>query len=343
MKPYRSRSHASALCAGLVLPVLMVATRIGAATQATFHVSPTGNDANPGTSSQPFQTLAKARDAVRTINGTMTGDIEVVLHGGTYPISSTVRFGPSDGGRNGHFVRYVNQAGETPLLTGGKAIGGWTIHDQTRNIWKATGVEARFRQIWVNNAKGIRARMPNLGTGGAHNFYRLTKVDTTGRALNVASSYVSNWKNLNKVEMHLMIAWADATLRLASATNMGSYTKLKIQDPEGTMLFNRPYPMLGVTFGDKNKQQAFYFENAYEFLDQPGEWYLDESANTLYYMPRTGETMASASVVVPMVETLIEVAGTSTSQTVDNLEFQGLVFAHTTFMRPSKIDRKSVV
>ncbi len=337
MKPYRSRSHASALCAGLVLPVLMVATRIGAATQATFHVSPTGNDANPGTSSQPFQTLAKARDAVRTINGTMTGDIEVVLHGGTYPISSTVRFGPSDGGRNGHFVRYVNQAGETPLLTGGKAIGGWTIHDQTRNIWKATGVEARFRQIWVNNAKGIRARMPNLGTGGAHNFYRLTKVDTTGRALNVASSYVSNWKNLNKVEMHLMIAWADATLRLASATNMGSYTKLKIQDPEGTMLFNRPYPMLGVTFGDKNKQQAFYFENAYEFLDQPGEWYLDESANTLYYMPRTGETMASASVVVPMVETLIEVAGTSTSQTVDNLEFQGLVFAHTTFMRPSKM------
>lgn len=331
MKPCPPRS--SARCAALALVALMASAQ--AATQATFHVSPTGNDANPGTSTQPFRTLAKARDAVRSINANMTGDIVVVLRGGTYPLSSTVRFGSADGGRNGYFVRYVAQDGETPLLTGGKPVTGWTLHDQSRNIWKATGVDARFRQIWVNGTKGIRARMPNLGTGGTHNFYRLTKVDTTGRALNVATSYVSNWKNFTKVEMHLMIAWADATLRLASSTNMGSYTRLKIQDPEGTMLFNRPYPMLGVTFGDKTKQQAFYFENAYEFLDQPGEWYLDESVNTLYYMPRAGETMTAASVVVPMLETLVEIAGTSTTQTVDNLEFQGLVFAHSTFMRPS--------
>lgn len=310
---------------------------IHAATQATFHVSPTGSDANPGTESQPFQTLAKARDVVRPLTGAMTGDIVVTIRGGTYPLSSAVTFGPADGGKNGHYVRYVAQTGERPLFTGGKPISGWSIHDQARNIWKATGVDSRFRQIWVNGTKGVRARSPNLGTGGTHNMYRLTKVDTAGKAFNVATSYVSNWKNLNKVEMHLMIAWADATLRLASVANMGSYTKVSIQDPERTLLFNRPYPMLGVTFGDKNKQQAFYFENAYEFLDQPGEWYLDESVNTLYYMARNGENMASANVVVPMLETLVRIAGTSTSQTVDNLEFNGLTFAHATFMRPSRM------
>jgi len=321
--------------------IAIVAVALGfcepeAAIQATYYVSQTGSDANPGTLASPFQTIAKARDVVRTINTTMSGDIVVVLRGGTYALTNPVVFGPADGGRNGNFVRYTAYSGETPLITGGRPIKGWTIHDQARNIWKAEGVTARFRQLYVNNSKAIRARLPNLGTNNAPNFYRLTKVDTTGRALNIATSVGSNWKSLNKVEMHLMIAWADATLRLASTTGMGSYTKVKIQDPEGTMLFNRPYPMLGVTFGDKTKQQAYYLENAMEFLDVAGEWYLDESSNTLYYMPRSGENMATANVVVPMLENLLTISGTTTTNTVKYLSFQGLTFAHTTFMRPSK-------
>lgn len=313
-----------------------------AATQATYHVSPDGDDANAGTEAAPFRTIEKARDVVRTINGTMTGDIVVTLHGGTYPLSSPIDFGPQDGGRNGNYVRYVNQPGEVPLLTGGRPIGGWVLHDATKGIWKATGVTSRFRQLYVNGTKGIRARMPNLGTGGSANFYRLTKVDTSGRALNVSSEYVANWKNFDKVEMHLMIAWADATLRLASSTNLGNnVTKLSIQDPERTLLFNRPYPMLGATlssrwYGDGKQQQCFFLENAYEFLDQPGEWHLDEADNTLYYMARSGEDMAKATAVVPVLENLLRISGQNTSNRVGYLAFQGLVFAHAGFLRPSR-------
>jgi len=312
-----------------------------AATQATYYVSPTGSDANPGTQAQPFQTITKARDVVRTINGTMTGDIVVVLRGGTYPLTSTIAFETKDGGKNGYYVRYESYPGETPLLTGGQPIYGWTLHDQGKNIWKATGVASRFRQLYVNGTKAIRARSPNLGAGGSANFYRLTKVDTNGRALDVSSSYVSNWNNFNKVEMHLMIAWADATLRLASQSTSGSTSKIQIQDPEKTMLFNRPYPMLGATltsrwYGDGTQQQCFYFENAYEFLDQPGEWYLDESTNTVYYMAKAGENMATATVVMPILENLITVTGPNTSDKVGYISFQGLTFAHSTYMRPSK-------
>jgi ribosomal protein S27E len=308
-----------------------------AATQATYYVSPSGSDANPGTQASPFKTIAKAQSVVRTVNTSMTGDIVVTLRGGTYALDSTLAFGPADGGTNGNYVRYVAYTGETPLITGGQPITGWTVSDATKNIWKATGVTARFRQLYVNGTKAIRARTPNLGTGNAPNFYRLTKVDTSTRDLAVASSYVANWNNLAKVEMHLMIAWSDATMRIASITTSGSTSKIKFQDPEGTMLFNRPYPMLGVAF-DSNppKQQCFYFENAYEFLDQAGEWYLDETANTLYYMPRTGENLATATVVAPVLQNLITITGPSTSQTVGYLAFQGLDFAHTTFLRPSQ-------
>lgn len=313
-----------------------IGTAFAAKTQATYYVSPSGNDSNPGTEIEPFRTVTKARNVVRTLNGSMTGDIVVYLRGGTYPLTNTISFGSSDGGSNGYYVRYVNYSGETPLLTGGQPITGWSVCDQAKNIWCASGVSSRFRQLYVNGTKAVRARFPNVGTNGSANFYRLTKVDTTGRALDVASSYVSNWNNFTKVEMHLMIAWADATLRLASYTTSGTTSKLKIQDPEGTMLFNRPYPMLGVTFGDKTKQQCFYFENAYEFLDQAGEWYLDESSDIVYYMPRAGETMGTATVVAPILENLVTVTGSSTSQKVGYLSFQGLIFAHSSFMRPSK-------
>jgi hypothetical protein len=318
---------------GLLLPGSVAA----ATTQATYYVSPTGSDSNPGTLAAPFQTIAKARDVVRTVNTTMTGDILVYLRGGTYPLSSTLAFGTSDGGSNGNFVRYLAYSGETPLVTGGKPITGWTIADQAKNIWKVTGVTSRFRQIYVNGTKAIRARYPNLGTGGSQNFFRLTKVDTSGQALNIATLVGLNWGNLNKVEMHLMIAWADATLRIASTTATGSYTKVKIQDPESTILFNRPYPMLGIAFSSNPpKQQVYYLENAMEFLDVAGEWYLDETTNTLYYMPRTGEDISKAMVVAPMLETLVTVTGTSTTNTVGYLSFQGIAFAHSTYLRPSQ-------
>ena len=318
----------------LVLPASVTA----ATTQATYYVSPTGSDSNPGTLAAPFQTIAKARDVVRTVNTTMTGDIIVYLRGGTYPLSGTLTFGPSDGGSNGNYVRYQAYTGETPLITGGKPITGWVISDQAKNIWKVTGVTSRFRQIYVNGTKAIRARYPNLGTNNAPNFFRLTKVDTSGKALNIATSVGLNWGNLNKVEMHLMIAWADATLRLASTANMGSYTKVKIQTTEENILFNRPYPMLGVAFSSNPpKQQAYYLENAMEFLDVAGEWYLDETTNTLYYMPRTGEDMTKAMVVAPMLETLVNVAGPTTANTVGYMSFQGIAFAHSTYMRPSQM------
>lgn len=336
MKRNWKNSGAGWLVFTTMLSCILPGTSFAATVQAAYYVSPAGSDANPGTETLPFKTITKARNVVRTVNGSMTGDIVVTLRGGTYPLTSPVSFGPADGGKDGFYVQYRSYPGETPLLTGGQPISGWTIHDASKNIWKVTDVSSRFRQLYINGTKAIRARTPNLGTGGAANFYRLTKVDTNGRALDIATSYVSDWKNFTKVEMHLMIAWADATLRLSSATNMGSYTKLKIQDPEGTMLFNRPYPMLGVTFGDKTKQQCFYLENALEFLDQPGEWYLDESDNTLYYMARNGENMAIATTVVPMLENLVTVAGPSTSEKVGYLAFQGLTFAHSTFMRPSK-------
>ena len=310
-----------------------------AAVQATFYVAPNGSDSNKGTKEAPFKTITQAQKAVRAINGTMTGDIEVILRDGTYQLPATVNFTEEDGGKDGNYVRYKAADGETPLITGGIPMSGWTIHDEKNNIWKVEGVDARFRQLYVNNKKAIRARMPNLKNNGDHNFFRLNKVDSAGSAFLLNSSDVKSteWKNPKKVEIHLMIAWAESILRLDKISSQGNVLKFEAQDPERSKLFRRKYPMLGTAFmSNPPKQQVYYLENAYEFIDQPGEWYLDESTNTLYYKAREGENMATANAVAPRVNTLFSILGKNTKSKVGYMAFEGLTFAHTNYLRPSE-------
>ena len=302
-----------------------------------IYVAPDGDDSNPGTFAEPLRTVAKARALVRTKNSAMTADITVYLRGGTYPQTSTLTFTNADSGSGGFYVRYMAYQNERPLLTGGQPIKGWKVSDPSSNIYSASAGSTPFRQLYVNGVKAIRARSPNLGTDGAANFNRLSGYDNTAHNVQVSSSYVSNWNNLTKVEMHLMTAWVDNTLRIASVTTSGNTASIKFQSPEDALLFVRPSPTLD-NYNTGQPGRVFYFENAYEMLDQPGEWYLDETANVAYYKPRTGEDMATATVVVPMVETILSVKGTSTSTSdqASYLWFQGLTFAHATYMRPSQ-------
>lgn len=323
---------------------LAFAGAAAAATQATFYVSPSGNDAAAGTKDAPFKTITQAQKAVRAINGSMTGDIEVILREGTYALPATINFDERDGGKDGHYVRYKAADGEKPLITGGMQITGWTIHDEANNIWKAEGVDGRFRQLYVNNRKAVRACFPNViaanekGNGGFdHDFVRLTKVDSSGRAFDVSADYVKNIKNIEDVEIHLMIAWSENILRLEKAQVNGGTAKLIPKDPERTKLFHRAYPMLGTAFmSNPPKQQVFYLENSYDLIDAPGEWYLDEKNQTLYYKPREGESMATAHVVAPRLNTLFSVLGKDTKNKVGYMSFEGLIFAHSNYTRPSE-------
>ena len=305
----------------------------GGTASGTLYVSPTGNDANPGTMAQPLRTVGKARDLVRGMTAGMTADITVYLRGGTYQQTSTLAFTNADSGQNGHYVKYLAYTGEQPIITGGAPITGWTAG--SNGVYTASGITTPFRQLYVNGVKAIRARTPNLGSNGAFAFNRLTGADNTNQNIQVASSEVSSWNNFTKVEMHIMIGWGDSTLRLASSTTTGSTAYLKVQSPESTVVFPRPFPHLGGQFGGFTKH-CYYFENALEFLDQAGEWYLDEGKGVLSYKPRSGEDMTKAVVVAPMVETVMSIAGTSTSSQAGYLWFQGITFAHSTYMRPSQ-------
>ena len=80
------RGKASGTIVGLVILLLSNAWASGpvAAQLAEFHVSPQGNNDNPGTVGEPFATLERARDLVRQTGLAGETTCTVWLHGGIH-------------------------------------------------------------------------------------------------------------------------------------------------------------------------------------------------------------------------------------------------------------------
>src|SRR5437879_5797422 len=75
----------------------------------------------------PFATLARARDAVRSLKASATaaGPIRVLVRSGTYFLEEPLVFGPEDSGTLDAPITYAAYPGEKPILSGGLAIKGW--------------------------------------------------------------------------------------------------------------------------------------------------------------------------------------------------------------------------
>ncbi len=296
------------------------------AAQAEYYVSPSGSDKNPGTKAKPFQTIAHARDSVAKINGKMTGDIVVYLARGTYVISESVVFDANDSGTNGHKVIYKAAAGETPIVSGGKAIKNWEVHDKEKNIYKAAVGGLEFRQIYVNGVRGIRARHPNRTSevtlegylvGGA-----VTKKAPHQFQVNPAElEGWETWSNLNEVEVVMVSHWKQKRARIASIAG----SLISFQEPE-----NAAPSMNHLEQGGT----PHWYENAYEFLDAEGEFYLNTKTDTLFYKLRK-EDDSPIEVIVPVVETLFDIRGSSFDEMVHDLLFEGITFQHSNWTKPN--------
>ncbi len=168
-----------------------------------------GSDVNPGTLSEPFLTLERARNAVRNINQDMTGNVIVYLRGGTYELEEPLVFQAHDSGQNGYRVMYTAYPGENPVITGGERISGWI--PVGNGVYKASTNGLQFRQLYVNGQPGIRARTPNEG-----NFNRLHHWDESDRSIVVVGSELPNLSILDGVEVVIHKEWTQNNLRLKS-------------------------------------------------------------------------------------------------------------------------------
>jgi hypothetical protein len=293
-----------------------------------------------GSAERPFATLYQAQLAVREFlraKGMPDGGIKVVVHGGVYRPAQTLEFVPEDSGAPDKPVVYTAAPGEKPIVSGGLPITGWRKLTAATpglpaaavgNVWVAAAPEIGaatldFRQLYVNGAKAVRARTPN-GDG----FHRMVEWDLVNRQAIVDSRDVGEWRNVKRVEMVPQQSWVISFLRIESISVEGPKARITFQEPERDLAFSHPYPW-------PRNTDPYFFANALEFLDQPGEWYLDYKAGLIYYWPRAGEDMAKARVVAPRLETLVRIEG-SADRPVHDIHFQGLSFEDSTWLRPTQ-------
>ncbi|GGD93785.1 discoidin domain-containing protein [Paenibacillus nasutitermitis] len=294
--------------------------------QHTFYASANGSGSACSLSAPC--SLTGARDKARTVNGSMTGDIVINLLGGTYTLGSTFSLTEADSGNNGHNIIYQAAQGASPIINGAYNVSGWTAVGN--GIYKASLASygsVRPLSLYVNGNPAVRARTPNVGS---YNYVK--NWDIPGQKVLLNSSEISNWNNFGDVMLVVKKHWNESKLRLSSYTVSGSVASVTVKSPEQANNFGLSWPNMETA---SDYQQNYFFENAMEFLDAPGEFYINNSTNELFYMPREGESMASAWVQAPNLQTVMRLQGSSLNNPIHNVQFQGIRFEGSTYTGPS--------
>jgi len=324
---------------------------VSLAASAQVWVSPSGDDANPGTEAAAFRTLEHALDVART----STSAVTVNLADGTYRLSRPLVLRPGDPP-----IEIRATTGANPVISGAVQIKGWTLVDKARNIYRADAGSYASRHLYVDGRRAIRARTdaangnipagfrpdPQLPKTSDVEPYVITGgirfIPTT---LNAAAwRDPSKWTNQRDIEAVVESQWKMMSVPLDAVTPStgGKAGLIKLRQPAWTnanLYFSTATPTncTPASPGIWSLWQVTRFENAYEFLDQPGEWYLDRAKHTIYYIPRHGEDLSAADVEMPVLETLVEATGTA-EHPVSNIRFEGVTFAYATWLGPAGDD-----
>ena len=127
---------------------------------------------------------------------------------------------------------------------------------------------------------------------------------------------LKNFKNTADIEINILRWWQHRIFRNSGVSADG--TEIYLDTDWLTSLQSTAY-----------SDRITWIENAYEFIDQPGEWYLNRSESKLYYKP--DGSMDGKSATLPVTEQLLVFEGT------ENITFDGVKFEDTSWLTPNEI------
>jgi hypothetical protein len=304
----------AAVCA-FAAAAALDATAAQAAT-VTIFVAPNGNDSNAGTADAPVATPGRAQQLARA--QAAANDVVVQLAGGTYRLSAPLVLTSADSGQNGQTVTWQAASGQTPVLSGGTQVTGWTVQDASQNIWVAPVPQgADSRQLFVDGALAPRAAIAI-----SRNDVQIT---ATGMNItNPALNFLATLPQQNRIEVESQNSFTNRYSPVQSISG----TTITMQQPAWNNN-NWGYDTLARPFGGGQ----LFLANAFSFLRSTGQWHLDPQAGRLYYRAPSGWVPGSHEVVLPRLTSLLQISG-SYANPVRNIAFKGLRFEHTTWLTP---------
>jgi hypothetical protein len=332
MKLHTLRMTAIAIaCSMSAAMVLGGATAASATTQNEFYVATTGSDSTGnGSAASPWATIQKARDHIEAngLNDAMTGDINVYVGAGDYYVSDTIAFDDEDSGSNGHSINYRNlDAVGSARFIGGERVTGWTQY--SGNIYKAdVGPGWEFETLFENGTRAWEARYPNRDPGAS----------TTSQAGYLNSSGVTGSRTVLQYKAGDLdpSSWdvSDAEIFIWSGDAWDWFTDTVpiagIDTATRQITLAQPTRYAINQSSYHNDGSRYFVQGVLDLLDQPGEFYLDESAGELYYSARDG-AIEDQQIIAPKVKRILSLTGSSDTDRVHHVSFDGLTFEGSDF------------
>jgi parallel beta-helix repeat protein len=234
----------------LIVLMLLISMRAGA---AVYYVSASGNDDHPGTSpGLAWKTLEKVNSLVPK-----PGDQILFNRGDSWEGSLSVNIWGMEGKP---LIYGAYGKGTKPKIFGSTKIEGWTKH--SGNIYKAK-VSNCINQVFVDGKRMRPARWPNKG---------YANIDVKNGDVTLRS------RSLDKSVDYTGAQWFGRT---------GVYhTEIRtvISGRGGILTLDSPVK------DNLDVDEGFILMGKLEFLDQPGEWYYDESSKTIYLWAPKGDS-----------------------------------------------------
>jgi len=271
-----------------------------------YHVSTTGNDSHSGTPDHPFHTIQKAANVMRP------GDT-CFVRGGTYRETVRVR----TGGTEEAPIRFAAFPGEVVVIDGTERIEGeWRPYEGS--IYQ-TSVDWPFSQLFVDRAMMIEARWPNARFDQLLDRDRWAETAEGSRYGRVVDPGLARTG----------IDWTGATATLNVAHQFFTWTRTVRSHTPGSEAFEYDRDLPGITHhADKTKpweHNRYYLSGKLGALDCPTEWFLDETAGSLYLWAPDGRDPSSHTVEAKARDYGFDV------EDVSHVEIEGFHFFGCTF------------
>ena len=287
------RISTAIFCLGLILFFGVIPSLFSAENNVMVHVAPGGNDSNPGTRDKPFATIQKAID---TLAYKEQEQKIIFVEQGTYFLTEPIRLKDS--------IRFIGQPRNMlnqsdVIISGGRKITGFKKVETGLVVAEIPEVKNGswdFRDLYVNDKRAIRAREPN------NDYFRIEKSGEDRRTNFIYNEGdLKNWKDLENVELTFLHDWSITRCPIKSIDE--SERRLTVPHRIGCDL-----DFFKIDGWEPNPR--YFVENSIEFLDAPGEWFLDKKAGKLFYRLKEGESAESLEVIAPVLTQLFIVEGT---------------------------------
>lgn len=310
---------------------MVIQSGLAVAAPVEFHVSLSGVDTNPGSVEKPFRTLYRAQEAVRGVVQTMEGDVVVNLAPGAYRLDRAFELTEADSGRNGFKVIYRSAGGPGKArLLGSMPLIGWKPHRD--GIWKI-GVPKNmvFHTLYEDGKRAWKARFPDYEHHPefptARGRYLLTQAGTPAAIFAPPKPKETSWLTYAPEDAPPATSGPQMKCNIF-ARGIRDWTReippVKSIDPE-----TRRVVLNGVPRGGIGANARFFLEDGLGFLDAPGEFFLDEKACTLYYLPMGEGHPDKLGIAAPVLRRLIQIKGKSRDERAENIRLEGLALAET--------------